>query len=286
LIDSGTDVTVSIVDLRWSDQSTDHTVLATTTVTQDTFTAALTGAAGYSEADGHRIPVNASTAVVGRPYLLVDAEGNRELVHLSSISGTTSARSLHALRRNYATSDTLRGVELAATFPGAEADDEDNVEDSGGPYLVTWTYVVGGQTVVMPTTLWLDRYSLSPPIDDAWVLLAQPDMASRGRENLSSAIAAAWQDFLAEVQSHGKDPSLFPPSHTVRVGLRKLALAYLNRWASGGDSDNAYADKLEGEAYAKFSDVLVGRAPKDQVQLTRDNVGNIAQPKGHLFRLS
>ncbi len=286
VVDSGSDVTVSIVDLRWHDQATQHTVLASTTVTQDAFSAALTGSAGYSQASPHTIPVDASAAALGRTYLLEDATGQREAVQLRSINGTTSAFSVHRLRRNYVATDTLRGVELVATFPSAEANDEDSVEDAGGPYLATWTYVVDGQTVVLPTELWVDRYSLTPPIDDAWVLMGQPTMANRAREDVSPAIAVSWQDWLAKLESRGEDPSLFPPSHTVKVALRKLALSYLNQWASGGDADNDLARELKSEATDLFNDVLTGNVPRDQVKLTRDDVSHVTKPVVDLFSLT
>lgn len=285
VVDSGSDVTVSIVDLREHDQATDHTVLATTAAAQDGLSAALTGAAGYSQADPRNLPVDASSAAIGRTYLLVDSDGHAEAVKLASI-GTTTASTVTPLRRNYATSDTLTGVELFATFPEAEADDEDSVESWGGPYLVTWTYVVDGQTVVLPSELWVDRYSIAPPIDEAYVLMAQPDMASRARTQVPSAIAVAWDEWLATVQSHGRDPSLFPPSHTVKVAVRKLALSYLNRWASGSEADNTYADGLEERARELFGSILIGQAPQGQVELTRDEVSHRDQPKGHIFKLS
>ena len=285
LVDSGTDVTVSIVDLRHGDQSADHTVLATTVVSQDPFSAVLTADAGYSQADPRYLPLDASSAARGRAYLLVAADGRQETVQLRDL-GATSASTIHNLQRNYATGDTLRGVELVATFPAVEADDEDNVEDNGGPYLVVWRYQVDGQTVVLPTELFLDRYSLTPPIDEQWVLRGQPDFAARGREQVSTAIAVAWDDWLAQVESHGRDPSLIPAGHTVRVGLRKLALSYLHRWASGGDTDTERADALKAEAERLFGDVLVGHAPKGQVELTRDDVGHEPEPKGHIFQLS
>lgn len=286
IVDAGSDVTVAIVDLRESDTSDDHVVLATTTVTQDALSAALTGAAGYSQADPHALPIDASSAAVGRTYVLVASDGSTEAVQLRSIGGATTASTTYPLRGNYVTADTLRGVELVATFPSAEADEEDSVEDHGGPYLVTWTYVVDGQTIVFPTELWIDRHSIAPTIDDAWVLRGNPEMAHRGRDNVASAILAAWDDWLAAVQAHGDDPSRFLSSHVAKVGLRKLALAYLHRWASGGVEEDARADDLERAAHDMFSSELVGQGPKGQVKLTRDDVGHDPHPKGHIFGLS
>lgn len=286
LVDSGSDVTVSIVDLRETDSSDDHEVLATTTISQDAFSQALTAAAGYSQADPHNIPVDASSAALGRTYVLIAADGTSEAVQLRAVGGSTSASTTYPLRGNYAAADTLRGVELVATFPAAEANDEDSVESRGGPYLVTWTYVVDGQTVVMPTELWVDRHSIAPTIDDAWVLRGSPDMAHRGRSYVSSAILAAWDDWLATVQAHGEDPSRFLASHVARVGLRKLALAYMHRWASGGAGEDARADELEKAAHDMFASELVGQGPQGQVKLTRDEVSHDPHPKGHILGLS
>lgn len=286
IVDSGSSITVAIVDLRESDTSDDHVVLAATAAAQDSFSAALTGSAGYSQPDPHALPVDASGAALGRTYLLESSDGRREALQLRALGGSSSASTLYPLRENYAAADTLRGVELFSTFPSAEANDEDSVEDRGGPYLVTWTYVVDGQTIVLPSELWIDRHSIAPTIDDAWVLRGNPDMAHRGRDHVPSAILAAWDDWLAAVQSHGEDPSRLLPSHVAKVGLRKLALAYLHRWASGGAEEDARADELEKAARDMFANELVGQGPKGQVKLTRDEVSHDPSPSGHLMGLS
>ncbi len=288
VVDSGSSVTCTIVDLREHDEATDHTVLATTAISQDTFSTTLTAAAGYSQADPQAISAHTSLAVVGRTYLLEDTDGKQEAVQLSTV-GATSASSTYPVRGNFPAGSRLLGVELSATFPSAEADDEDSVEDRGGPYLVTWTYVVGGETIVLPTTLWVDRYSMPPPIDDAFVLKAQPDIAERvrGRAKIANAIATAWEDWITEVELTGKDPSLLPASLPVRVAVRHMALSYLNRQASGTDADIAEADRQENLAREKFGSILNGRMPQSQAELTRDDVDHVAQPKGHsIFSLS
>jgi len=288
VVDSGTDVTVSIVDLREHETATDRTVLATTTVAQDTFSAVLTAAAGFSQADPHALSVITSTAALGRPYLLTSSGGQSEVVRLAS-RGLTSASTVTPLRSNYAAADTLRGVELVATFPSAEANDEDSVDDKGGPYLVTWTYVVDGLTVTLPTTLWVDRFSLTPPIDESYVIQGMPTIAqrARGRVSVSGAIAVAWDDWLASIQSSGKDPSLFPPAHNVKVALRELALAYLVGWVAGTPEEKADARADKAAAMAALDSILEGRAPQGQVQITRETVESVDQPKGStIFSLS
>lgn len=288
VVDAGTDVTVSIVDLREHETATDRVALATTTVTQDALSETLTAAAGFSQPDPHALPLVTTTAALGRSYLLVAAGGESEVVRLSSTAAAAVTTST-PLRRNYAIGDTLRGIELVATFPSAEANDEDSVEDKGGPYLVTWTYVTDGITVTLPTTLWVDRFSLAPPIDEAYVIQGMPTIAqrSRGRTTVAGAIAVAWDDWLAELQSSGKDPSLFPPAHNVRVALRKLALAYLVGWVSGSDAETEAAAAKEAAARSELTSIIEGRAPQAQVQITRDTVESIDQVKGSsIFRLS
>ncbi len=288
VVDSGTDVTVSIVDLRESESSTNRTVLATTTVAQDSFSASLTDTAGYSSADPSAIPAHTSSAARGRTYLLQEFDGPSEVLRLTE-TGPTSGTATAPLRSNYTAGATLRGVELVATFPTAEANDEDSVEDKGGPYLVTWTYVVDGQTVVLPTELWVDRFSLAPPIDEAYVLQAMPSMASRvrGRGSVGGAILVAWHDWLALLQGSGKDPSLYPPAHNVQVALRRLAIAYMLDWVSGSDTERDEAANRYAAARAELDGILEGQAPKGQTQITRDSVESVAQVKGStMFRLS
>lgn len=289
VVDVGTDVTLSIFDGREHELSANRTVLAVTTVTQDAFSESLTGAAGFAQASPQSVPVDASAAAIGRTYLLVDSIGRAEPVQLTSVGGTATADVAIPLRGSYSAADTLVGVELVGTFPSAEANDEGSVEDSGGPYFAVWTYVVDGKTVTLPTELWVDRFSMAPPVDEAYVLRAMPTLAqrSRGRGTPREAISVAWDDWLAMVQSAGKDPSLFPPGHSVRVGLRRLAIAYLLDWAAGTDAEREEAKQRDESARAALSSVLEGRAPHGQTQLTRNDAASIPEPKGSLkFRLS
>jgi hypothetical protein len=274
-----------IVDLRHPDTSAEHVIVDDTAATVDDGIATLTASAGYAQASAVSLSLAHSGLATGRPYLLSSATGSIcEVVTLASI-GLQDAITATPLRYNYSTGDSLSGIQLIGTFPAAEANDEDNVERSGGPYLVTWSYTYQGQALYVPTTLYLDRYSVIPPIDATYVLQASPDLAQRARSYVDSAISVAWEDFLSRAECTGHDPQSLPPGLTVRVAVRTMALAHLHRWVGGSDSDLSHADALEDRARGMFNDVLVSSAPRGQIEIKRNNVEAV-KPHGAMFKLS
>lgn len=275
------DATVTFYDKR---EDSDSQQVGTATVAQDATSAVLTGAAGYAQADPSLVPISPSLVSEGHLYL-IEGGGKSELFRVGETT-TTEVYATRGLRNQYAADAVVyvRGIELSATFPDLTAD-EDAVENGGGPYLVTWSYVVDGSTVVVADTAYLDRYSLAPIIDEDYVLMADPTIheRARGRTRVSQAIAVAWQDYLAEVESSGKDPSELMPSNGIKVALRHGAIAYLRDWNASSDAEIAMAAESRRKFNDGMRDLLTGQAPKGTVQIDRDTDEAVTPTTGFEF---
>ncbi len=276
---SGT-VTVTFLDKR-EGESTE--TIGSATVSQDSTSAVLTASAGYGQADPCLVPISPSLVSEGHLYL-IQGGGNSELFRVRETT-STEVFAVDGLRHQYSSTDAnyVRGIEVVATFPDLTADTE-AVKSGGGPYLVTWSYVHDGSTVVLADTAYLDRYSLAPFIDEAYVLMADPTISerSRGRTRVSQAIAVAWQDYLAEVESADKDPSLIIPSNGAKVALRHGALAYLLEWNSGVDEDPKVASERR-LFQSGMRDFLTGRPPKGTAEIDRDTDKAVTPKSGFEF---
>ena len=274
-------VSVSFFDKREAEA---QELLGTSVVSQDSTSAYLTADAGFSQVDPTLLPVVPSMVEVGHTYLM-EGEGSSELVQVRQVT-LTAAYAQNGLRGNYSASDAarLRGIELQATFPDLTADD-DAVKNGGGPYLVTWTYQHDGSTVIASDTAYLDRYSLAPPIDETYVLMANPTIheRARGRVSVSQAIAVSWQDYLAEVEGSGRDPSSLMVSNGAKVAIRHQALSYLLDWVSGGEADDTAAETHRKKYSAMMRNILTGEAPKGTVEIDRDTGASVKPATGFEF---
>lgn len=264
-----TSPTYSIIDLRSPDGASDRTVQASASATVGSETETLTAAAGPSQADPTLITVtDASDFTEGREYLIHE-EGQREsFVALRVDSTNNKIYSATDLRNSYTTAATVQAFELQGTFPGAEANDEDEVEDGGGPYQVNWVYTVNGVKYLTPEIVYITRYSVAPLITEADVLTADPTMARRsaGIVPIHFAIKAATEDFVGAVEAGGRDPAYFRTSNAGKLAVRLKTLEYLHRWM-GREQDHANADRFEDRYQAHMANLLAGRPPVGTVEV-------------------
>ncbi len=229
--------------------------LASFTVTQDSVNAPVTAAAGYGEPDPARVQVDPAGVVVGRRYML-RGDGRQEAGQVRDIVGGIVFIE-HGLRHRYEPgTTTLHGIEVSAPLPDLD-------EVRGSDLFVTWSYTLRGERIVMPDTVSLDHFSVTPPIDEAYVRRADPTIHERARSRaaVSDAIVVAWEHYVAEVESAGKDPATFLPSSTRDVALRHLALSYLYEWNGGTDAGANRAEDRRRDYEALVRHLLVGQAP-------------------------
>lgn len=132
--------TYEIVDSRHSVDSSAHVVVAAgTAATLDTLSTTTSAAAGRSGTDRRALTVVSTTGLtVGHLYILTAASGEAELVTIAAVPSGTVARTVSDIRGTYATGATLRGIEVTATFPALEADDDENLD--GLPFIVIWNF--------------------------------------------------------------------------------------------------------------------------------------------------
>lgn len=266
-----------IVDLSESEDSDDRVIQSSTAATVDsTSTTVATNAAGPGSGDARVITVaDESGFVVGHTYQIVEDSVSETFV----VSGTSTGelRSVHELRNDYSVGSAVRGIELSGEFPAAEADDEDEVEDGGGPYAVIWDYTLDGRDYLALEEIYIVRYSLQSPITESDVMRAWPlaNELARERFSVQHAIASATEDFYARLEASGLKPDLFRHSTIARVACRDLAISYLHRWRNEPDEAVVLLERYD----RLMNDFTVGQHPErtvkiDQATNTSDRDGD------------
>lgn len=261
-----TSATYSIVDVRKSEDATDRTVATGTAVLQ-AVTTTLSAAAGAGTADTKRLQVaSASGFTVGRAYLLANLSGrHRNVVVVAGVTGS-DIYTIHSVGGVYASADTLQSIELEATFPLAEANDPEAI-DEGRRYQVTWSYTLEGESYLTPQLVQLLRYSGEAWITEADVLRVYPPIADRARNRFSitDAITVATEDLAVELESSGQVPEQYRTSRTGLNAIRFRAVAYLLRWTKD-EGDLALAMEFDTR-WERLVRTLIGPNPGRAVKL-------------------
>jgi hypothetical protein len=253
--------TVEIVDLRYSEDSAERVVLASSPAAIGSVNTTLTAAAGPGETDTYRFPVaSASGIAVGRPLLLIGADGVSELTSVRAIATLNIFAHLE-LRHDFATGASVRSVEITASFPALEANDDTEVEAEPHPYQVTWTYTIDDDVYVVPRIYWISRTTTAPIVDELYVLRGHPTIGPRlrNRADIADAIAVANDDYNAEVRAAGRDPASFRGNDTVQVAVRARALQSCFEWMGPADHDVRQAARYESQFKYLMSQILDGR---------------------------
>ena len=252
--------TFAVVALWHSEDSTEREIVAETVTTVDTTTTTLSDDAGPAEANPKLLPVASSVGfVAGRSYLLVQGEVSQ----LVTCEGIDTGQFLckQEVRHPFTSGATLRGVEISASFP-ADAADEDDLEAGGGPYGIVWSYTIAGVGYYPIEEAWVVRYDAQPLITTADLERRWPEVASMvsTRWSLEDAIASASDDFLADIESSGRDPHGLLHSAVARVCVADKALEKLHRW-SRSDRGDEYAEVLRMDYDRRVRDLLTGQTP-------------------------
>jgi hypothetical protein len=252
--------TYAIYDYREGETSDDREVVAPgTAATVGAETESLIAAAGPSTADAKMMQVaDESDFSEGHIYLLTEA-GQRESFVLDRLDATNHRLySTAPLGKVWTTAAVVSAVELQGTFPLAEAADETEVEDGGGPYGAVWTYKVDGEQHNDFQELWLVRYMVTPWITESDIKRADPRLATmlRSRFSLTDLAILATESYTADVRAAGKDPTQFFPS-TRQVACRYKALEIACTWRDDYDA----ADRHREDYLRIMNSILVGVAP-------------------------
>lgn len=281
-------VTYSIVDLQEGDEAADR-VVASGTATFGSIDATLDASAGPSQTDNKLISVDdASSIERSHLYILRKADGLRELVEAERVDTTgDNVYAVTDLRHDYASGDSLQSIEVSATFPSAEAADEQELFSGAGPYQITWSYTVDGVVFAQPWVFWLTRYTVQPFITERDVTRRNPTIVARSRDRvpMGDAIVAAHDDYLARLEAAGIDPAYHRVGVSAKVAVATRALSYLHRWQTTEDDDEA-ADRLDEHYQTLMRDLLTGRPDRGVVMVDKDSDTARSGPSrayGHQF---
>lgn len=260
----------SIVDARHSVTSADREIQASTAATVDSAATTLSAAAGPGTSDPRLLTVASASAFTEGHTYIVEQSGAREafVVQRKDTAGNRIWTKTD-LRLDWTTGADVLGVEISGTFPSTEANDEDEVEDGGGPYLVIWDYQISGAGYLVPEEVWISRYAIPPFCTEGYVLEAFPALARSMRGDgptVSQAIKVAHDDLLNELEASGIDPRYFKSLPYLRNTERKRAIEYLLRWKQTAD-DSAEADRWEERYMRAVENLTTGKPPVGTVRL-------------------
>lgn len=255
----------TIEDMRESLTDADRTV-ATGTPTSDSTSTTTTAAAGKFQTDLTLIPVVSTVGFVkGRPYTISNVQ-HSELFTVRAIDAAgNKLYAASALNNNFTTAADVKGVQISASFPALTADDADKIDNSetGGPYQVSWAYVIDGLQYIVPEQILITRYSLQPWITADELKLADPTIGSRavnGGSNVEQAVNLATQDFVAKLELTGVNPAQWRTTQAGMNAVRMRALEYVYRWF-GTDRDDNLSQGFREDYMNAVTGVLAGNEP-------------------------
>jgi hypothetical protein len=234
--------------------------------TVDATTTTTTAVAGPGS-NALEISLSSSTGFVqGRTYLIQSADGRRELFVAEGVtSGKVFAR--FPLGQNYASGSTIKGVEISGTFPAAQANDEDSA-DLRRVFRITWNYTIDGTALTHREVAWVIRSQGTPRVTAEDLLAVDPTLREKTgpRFKLEPLIAAAWQDYEAQILASGVDVDrLHTPVGQRAVLYRVLYMARLQM------NELEKADEYRAESEKFMQHLLAGRVPARTVYTDRDD---------------
>lgn len=248
--------TYGIVDLRHTDTSSERVIVAAGTVPTQGAISLAVSAAGPAEADPRVITIASIAGLVeGERFLLTDQVGIREVVTIDSLPSATSVQLRTPIARNYLATSLLVSIENTATFPSAEAADEDEVKTGGGPYAIDWDF----DGVLRREIIWVRRTS-----DRTW---AAPEDLRLLDQTLEAEIGASFQfwGFIQQAHRDVRDDLRMASIDANRIDgtTMRSIVTYKAAWhgrSQTGDSEKL-AKKYDDRYRGLISSVIEGLKP-------------------------
>jgi hypothetical protein len=264
--------TFSIEDLTESDDSDDR-VIASGAATVDTFSQALTAAAGQGQANSRRASLAVTTnLVVGRMYAIESDAGALECFQAAGVAAAY-VDAAAPFGGSYTTAGRVRGLELTATFPELVADDDDFVEDDT-PFRVGWTYDVAGRSVTVWEQIRIVRNmaavrhlaEIEQQLRTTWPGLVKH--LSEHPSSLRQFIEPAARRVDARLRTRGLDPEthLAGPQYVELVAQRTVLQFADNGMFPGGVEWSEWRDTQKAE-YVLLWDDFKGGGGHDAVRV-------------------
>lgn len=267
------DGTYTIVDLRYGEDNSDRTVQSSTAGSLDSTTTTITAAAGPGQADKRKLVVDDATGIAaGDRLLLTDGDTGRTLlVEIANVAGS-NLYTTAPIPSVFASGSTVQGIEVSATFPAVEANDEDRFDDGGGPYAIDWVWE-GVTPSRQRDIVWVRRHpdlqAIATVEDCSLPDPSLPELVA----SIASGTAAdkilrqAHLDLWAALRGAGFDPHAY--DGPLAVEYVKYRFCYHGRKLLGSDVDE-YNDRMQSEHYKAAQGVLAsilgtGKHPRDTV---------------------
>lgn len=260
-----TTCTYRIVDLRVSEDDPLR-LIASGNASIDTTSTTTSDMVGVDTANPRQIPVASSAGfVVGRQYLLLAADGTRELV-LADAVGTGYVTARNEIAKLFASGVTLRGIEVSCVFPSLEAADETKFQNSGGPYAVDWSWDLDPSP--RREIAFVIRQADDLVVTEEEVLAIDPTLNAVTGERLSltTAIRTAAQEIRAKCQANQVDPDYFYGSTSLRLAVAWRAVWHILR-QKPGEGNDARTKEAKEESQGYLDAVLIGRPPEKSVKV-------------------
>lgn len=238
-----TAATYGIVDLLYADSSTDHDLVsAGTAATVDSVSTTTTAKAGNAAADRRVLTVASTTSIAaGHCYLLENSAGYNEIVKITEVKSATALLTAAEIVGDYASSSTLKGIEVQATFPLSAANDEDNLQRGRNGWLINWLFT--GIDTPYREAIFLERAEELQLATLADLQQLDPMIARIGGDRIDPALALAQahRDFRTDLMLAG---AFEADMLTGPIG--RDAVTYLAAWHSmkhlTGESDRARSE--------------------------------------------
>ena len=267
--------TYQIIDTRYGADSDEHEVVAAgTAATVDTLSTTTSTKAGRNAEDRKGLALVSTTGLTpGRCYLLEAANGQAEIVTIAAVPSATVARTVAEIRGDYATGSALRGVQVTATFPEVEADDDDNLD--GLPWIIVWTF---SGLPPLRESIYAERGEEAQLATLADLLQLDPTLSLVGgdRVNPAAALAQAHRDLRTALQQGGQSEADVLAGGIGRDFVTYRA-AYLCLLGATEDAANARKlDHYEKQATQLQTSLLLGAVRQGVTVL--DKSTETAQP--------
>lgn len=267
-----TSATYELVDLR-----PPGTDIASGSATLGAVDTVITATAGAGEEDSTLVAVTSATGITsGRTFFLVDVDGTAETFVVRAVNGL-NVYATHGLRNDYSTSARVQDIELSASFPAPNADDTEELNRvGGGPFQITWDYDLDGRPYYVPELIYITNSSVQPFVTAPEVMIAYPTLGdiARHRITIEDAIAAATQDYVAEAECAGKDPTLYRVTSLAKIAVREKVIELVLRWCSQFDEADAHERQ-----WRRYINQCFAGTPKSGAA-TVDAATNTATPAG------
>lgn len=245
--------------------------------TVDTASQTLDAAAGRLLADPRKIPLTLTSGItIGETYWLVSANGFGEAVTIAEVKTDDYVRTEDRLLGTYASSDTLLGLKMTATFPSAEANDENHM-DGNTPFRAVWTYSINGVERSVQEQIRIVRNTHNDQDEaealDLFVAMC-PDIA--GLVENSAHTLRRWTTLGArmlrnDLRRKDEDPELFliGDNGTDALMWTIAEIAATNGYAPGGMTPQEFLEICAKKKDQIWESVTRGEAGKETVDLTR-----------------